>query len=107
MVVPQAMACGLPIVATEATGAGELVTDGVEGRFVPAGDVEALTERLAELITEPELCRAFGQAALERARSRTWSEYATELSRAYVSAVAEPKRPLGGPAPSPRVERAA
>ena len=106
MVVPQAMACGLPIVATEATGAGELVSAGVEGHFVPAGDVEALTARLADLAADRKLCETLGRAALERARSRPWSDYASKLSRAYLAAITEPKSMSGGRARSRHSERA-
>ena len=51
--VLESMACGLPVVATEASGLAELVRDGRNGYLVPLHDVEQLTQRLAELIENP------------------------------------------------------
>jgi alpha-maltose-1-phosphate synthase len=42
----EALASGLPIIATEATGAPDLIINGVEGYIIPVGDVEALREAL-------------------------------------------------------------
>src|SRR5207245_1340375 len=47
VVVNEALACGCPVVVSEAVGAGrDLVEDGVDGRFFPAGDVRALADAL-------------------------------------------------------------
>jgi glycosyltransferase involved in cell wall biosynthesis len=35
------MACGLPVITTDRCGAGELITQGVEGFVLPTGDIEA------------------------------------------------------------------
>lgn len=40
-VVLEALACGLPVITTDRCGAGELITQGVEGFVLPAGDTEA------------------------------------------------------------------
>ena len=42
-VVLEALACGLPVITTDRCGAGELITQGMEGFVLPAGDTEALT----------------------------------------------------------------
>lgn len=50
MVIAEAAAEGLPVVCTDAAGAGDhLVRDGVNGRVVPAGDAEALADALVEI----------------------------------------------------------
>jgi colanic acid/amylovoran biosynthesis glycosyltransferase len=65
--VVEAMASGLPVVATTAGGTGEAVTDGVEGFLVPVRAHEAMTERLAALAEDPVLRREMGSAGRRRA----------------------------------------
>ena len=40
-VVLEAMACGLPVITTDRCGAGEIITQGVDGFVLPTGDIEA------------------------------------------------------------------
>ena len=76
MVLAQAMASGLPVVATPNTGAGELITDGVEGFLVPARDPAAAAEKIEWLMLHPEERLAMGQRARERVcRGYSWSDY--------------------------------
>ena len=65
-VLPQAMAAGLPIVATDADGNAEAVADGVNGYLVPRGDVAALAERVAHLLRDPAQRSRMGQAGCKR-----------------------------------------
>lgn len=67
MSVLEAMAAGLPIVSTPVGGIPSAVRDGIEGRLVPPGDVEQLTDALRELLLNPELGRRMGQAARQTA----------------------------------------
>jgi glycosyltransferase involved in cell wall biosynthesis len=62
-VVAEAMACGLPVIVTDQTGAAELVEDGVSGYVVPAADSGAIAERIEHLHAHPELVPAMGAAA--------------------------------------------
>ncbi|GIU78031.1 MAG: hypothetical protein KatS3mg005_1269 [Bryobacteraceae bacterium] len=64
--VLEAMACGLPVVCTDAGGMREAVRDGIEGFVVPVRDVEAMTEALLKLARDPELRRRMGEAARQR-----------------------------------------
>jgi sugar transferase (PEP-CTERM/EpsH1 system associated) len=59
----EAMASGLPVVATAAGGNTELVDDGYCGRLFSPGDVNALTRLLADYATNPSLRRMHGSAA--------------------------------------------
>jgi len=63
----EAMASGLPVVATEVGGNAELVEHGHTGFTVPAGDVDGLAQRIAQLAAEPTLASAMGQAGRARA----------------------------------------
>jgi len=64
----EAMAAGLPVVATDHGGARELVVDGVTGRVTPRGDAKALAEAIVELMLDAEKRVAFGRAGRARAQ---------------------------------------
>ena len=71
----EAMWFGLPVIATSAGGAHEVVDDGREGFFVAPGDAEALSEYLRLLMTDRELLLQMGLAARRRAaRHPSWDE---------------------------------
>jgi len=76
LVMGQAMACGGPVVATKATGAEDLFSDGVEGFIVGDRDIDALANGLQQLADDPALRAQMGAAALERVKSLGgWDEY--------------------------------
>src|SRR5207253_548908 len=58
----EAMACGLPIVATATDGARAIVKDNVTGRLVPIGDDAALAAALSELLADAAQRAALGAA---------------------------------------------
>lgn len=64
--VLEAMAAGLPVVATRAGGVSEAVIDNKTGYLVSVKDSQALSARLEELIKDSELREQFGQAGWER-----------------------------------------
>lgn len=65
-VVMEAMASGLPVVATDVGGLGELVVPGVTGSLVPPASPSALAEALRMLLCDTPRCRAFGAAGRAR-----------------------------------------
>jgi alpha-maltose-1-phosphate synthase len=85
MVIAQAMACGLPVIATEATGVRELVTDGVEGIVVSAPpDAQVLAEAIDCLLSDRERARAMGAAARRKVESLGgWDCYGHQLVEAF------------------------
>jgi colanic acid/amylovoran biosynthesis glycosyltransferase len=68
-VILEAMACGLPVVATDCGGVREALRDGVEGLVVPSRDADAIADALAALWADPGLCERMGAAGRERVRS--------------------------------------
>lgn len=66
-VVIEAMASGLPVVATDVGGTAELIRAGVEGYVVQPGDREMLVERSAEILADPDVQARMRQAARARA----------------------------------------
>jgi glycosyltransferase involved in cell wall biosynthesis len=84
LVLAQAMAMGLPVIATPNSGAEELIDDGVHGFIVPPRDPEAAAARLQQLADSPELGREMG----ERARARIadgfgWGDYGARARAHY------------------------
>jgi starch synthase len=76
LVQGQAMACGCPVLATTASGAEDLFTDGVEGFIVPDRDVDALTSRLQQIADDPVLQQRLSAASLLRVQSLGgWDQY--------------------------------
>ncbi|MBC3990820.1 glycosyltransferase family 4 protein [Streptomyces sp. AC563] len=65
MTIVEAMRCGLPVVSTDCPhGPGEIIDNGVDGRLVPVGDVNAIAGALLDLINNDELRQRMGGAAL-------------------------------------------
>lgn len=84
VVIPQAMASGLPVIATAESGAEELITDGVEGFIVPSRSSNAIKERLMRLYKDADLRIRMGRAAMERVRQLGgWQDYGQRVLNAY------------------------
>jgi O-antigen/teichoic acid export membrane protein/glycosyltransferase involved in cell wall biosynthesis len=83
----EAMAAGLPVVSTPVGGIPDVVEDGVEGYIVKAGDVEALADRLARLIKDPEQCRRMGQLAQDKVRPFNWDVVLPQLEKELRQAI--------------------
>ena len=66
----EAMASGLPVVATSVGGNGELVEDGLTGTLTPPGDVEAMARALLHYAVVPEDALAHGRAGRHRAEKK-------------------------------------
>ena len=61
LVILEAMSAGLPVVATDVGGVGEVVSDGISGYLVNRGDARGLSGKLTRLIDDEDLRREFGQ----------------------------------------------
>lgn len=94
MVALEAMACGVPVVASQVGGLAFLVQDGVTGYTVPDGDPQALSDSLALLLGDDELRRTLGRNAAKYARGYAWEKIAKQIVGVYEELV---KRPQTGP----------
>ena len=66
----EAMASGLPVIATNVGGNAELVTHGLTGELVPAANPQSLAESLLKLAGDPVMARAMGRAGRASAEAR-------------------------------------
>lgn len=66
MALVEAMATGLPVVATDVSGTNQVMIDGETGLLVPPGDARRLAEAMLGLLAAPERARAMGEAARRR-----------------------------------------
>ena len=66
LALAEAMACGVPVVASAVGGVPELVTDGLSGLLVPAGSSEALAGAILRLIENPDVAGGLARTALRR-----------------------------------------
>jgi phosphatidylinositol alpha-mannosyltransferase len=87
-ILVEALAAGVPVVATDIPGYREVVRDGVEGLLVPPDDPAALARALGRVLDDPDLARALVTAGRERARAFSWDEVAPRLEAVYRRAVA-------------------
>jgi starch synthase len=74
LVVLEAMACGLPVIASDATGGADVV-DASCGSIIPAGDPSALVEALRQTNADWQRWSDMRPAARRRAEAMTWGGY--------------------------------
>jgi glycosyltransferase involved in cell wall biosynthesis len=79
MVAVEAMACGVPVVASAVGGLAETVQDGVTGLHVPPRRPDRIALAVAELMADPGRRRCMGAAGVSRARRYGWDRIADEV----------------------------
>lgn len=86
LVVAEAMASGLPVIAVEDLAVGDAVTDGVNG-FLTAETPEALAEAADRVLTDPSLRAAMGAESIRRAEDLSIDLMAERLAALYAGVV--------------------
>jgi len=85
LVIPEAMAAGLPVIATAVGAVPDFVKDGEDGFLVAAKDARMLADRICRLLDDEGLRRRIG----ERVRARAPREFAIEIGCGKVAQVAK------------------
>jgi sugar transferase (PEP-CTERM/EpsH1 system associated) len=100
----EAMACGLPVVATRVGANAELVEQNLTGRTVPAADSDALAREIGAYFATPGLARQHGQAARRRVERRFSLERMVEDYDRVYAGLLRTRRPAysGAAAAAPR-----
>lgn len=84
IVLVEAMAAGLPIVASDIPGYREVARDGVEALLVAPADPAALAEGVRTLLERPAFAAALGARASDRARDFAWDGIVDRLEEMYL-----------------------
>ena len=99
IVLLEAMAAGIPIVASDIAGYRSVLTDGVEGRLVPPNDEKAIADATIRLLQEPETRTAMKARGRATAAGYDWPiiaqnvlDYYGELAQARTVIAARPTR---------------
>jgi glycosyltransferase involved in cell wall biosynthesis len=92
----EAMRFGLPVIASSAGGAREVIEDGREGWLVRPGDADALARHLALLCGDRALLAQMGRAARRRAARHPGWDQSLTLARDLLCSVVSNHRPLEG-----------
>jgi glycosyltransferase involved in cell wall biosynthesis len=84
MTILEAMACGLPVIASLNTGAEDIISDGVDGFLVPIRNPEVTAEKLLLLYSNPEFRKEMGVRARKRALDFSWDNYGDLIQQEYL-----------------------
>ena len=79
LVILEAMAQGIPVIATPNTAGPDLITDGEDGFLIPIRSSEALMDKLAFLSRETRYLTEMKVAALQKAQKYTWEAYRDKI----------------------------
>ncbi len=83
LVIPQALACGRPVIATRESGASEVIREGETGFVVPARDVDGLVDRLRLLHADAALRERMGHSAPASVAHLSFAAHAEAVCRFY------------------------
>jgi glycosyltransferase involved in cell wall biosynthesis len=84
-VILEGMAAGLPVIASRNTGGPDVIEEGKEGFIVPAGDAEALREKMEWAVRNQEKVAEMGRVAYLKAKRFTWENYGEQYSKLLLS----------------------
>jgi len=83
LVALEAMACCTPVIASRVGGLQQTVEDGVTGFLVPAGDSDALSDKLRQVLVNHELRNRLAANACREAQNYTWRSVAERILHVY------------------------
>jgi phosphatidylinositol alpha-mannosyltransferase len=92
----EAMAAGVPVVASDIPGYDEVVRDGLDGLLVPPRDPDALAAAVRRVLDEPSLASDLARAGRERALEYSWDAVAPRIEGIYERVAAGGEGGSGG-----------
>lgn len=78
-VILEAMATGIPVIATENTAANDIIENGVDGFVTPIRDIQAIKVSLEKLQSDSAFAQKMGKAACEKAKVYSWEKFRDDL----------------------------
>jgi phosphatidylinositol alpha-mannosyltransferase len=87
IILLEAMACGVPVVASDIPGYRSVVEDGVQGMLVPPGDPGKLAEALMRLVEDADLRQRLAEAGRARAEEFSWDKLVVKVEEVYREAL--------------------
>ncbi|MBD2021032.1 glycosyltransferase family 1 protein [Leptolyngbya sp. FACHB-36] len=95
LVAIEAMACGIPVIASDVGGLQFTVVPEKTGLLAPPKDEAAFAAAIDRILMNPDWSHQLGQAAQERVRSKfSWAGVATQLSDLYLELLAQQSKPV-------------
>jgi glycosyltransferase involved in cell wall biosynthesis len=91
--ITEAMASGIPVIASDVGGIGELVEDGVTGYLIPLRDSLAIAERIGRFLARPELLKAMGERALAKIQAYQMRQQVERIVGVYREVIVQ-RQPL-------------
>jgi glycogen(starch) synthase len=85
-VILEAMACGVPVVATDTAGIPDCVRDGETGLLFHPGDVEQMATHIDRVFTDNGLWRQLGTCSLKAVESNSWELIAPQIEEVLAEA---------------------
>lgn len=83
MVIGEAMASGLPVLATKRTGCSEIIQHGVHGLVIDHGNADLIAEKILWCFENRDACLLMGRSAREQIANFTWDTYGSRLMAEY------------------------
>ena len=83
----EAMACGVPIVASKIGGIPAVVKDGENGLLVPPQDSEALADKIIYLLENEDVRKKLGKNGRKKVEEYSWEKVAEETEKVYLSLI--------------------
>jgi phosphatidylinositol alpha-mannosyltransferase len=83
IVLLEAMACGVPVLASAIPGFSQVVTSGQDGLLAPPRQPDVWAQALETLLNEPELRRSMGQRGVQKAQRYDWNRVTDSILGIY------------------------
>jgi glycosyltransferase involved in cell wall biosynthesis len=83
LVILEAMASGIPVIASDIPSFREIISDGIDGRLFKTEDTDALSKAVIALYQEPHLRKEFSRNAFKKAKRYSWENVADKYISLY------------------------